>query len=234
MSATLYLIPSPLATDTLDYLPPVVSNTIKELDLFFVEEIRTCRRFVSSLKLGLVIEDLQFELLDKSTPEWALKKFIDLLKGGRSAGIISEAGCPGIADPGAKLVALAHQHGIKVKPLPGPTSMFLGLMATGFNGQSFTFHGYLPIDKEDRGKKIKEIERVALQTGISQFFMETPFRNNQLFKSILENCQNDTLLSIATNLTAPEESVLTLPVRLWKKKEIDLHKQPSVFYLSAK
>lgn len=234
MSAILYLIPSPLAPDTNHYLPPVVLETIKSLDLFFVEEIRTSRRFVSSLKLGLVIEELQFEKLDQKTPEWALKKFVDMLKSGRSAGIISEAGCPGIADPGAKLVALAQQHGIQVKPLPGPSSMILGLMATGFNGQSFTFHGYLPIDKEARNKKIKEIERIALQTGSTQFFMETPFRNNQLMQSLLETCSNDTLLSVATNVSGTDESIKTKPIRNWKKEKVDLHKQPSVFYLSAK
>lgn len=234
MSAILYLIPSPLAPDTNHYLPPVVLDTIKSLDLFFVEEIRTSRRFVSSLKLGLVIEELQFEKLDQKTPEWALKKFVDMLKSGRSAGIISEAGCPGIADPGAKLVALAQQHGIQVKPLPGPSSMILGLMATGFNGQSFTFHGYLPIDKEARNKKIKEIERIALQTGSTQFFMETPFRNNQLMQSLLETCSNDTLLSVATNVSGTDESIKTKPIRNWKKEKVDLHKQPSVFYLSAK
>lgn len=234
MSAILYLIPSPLAPDTNHYLPPVVLDTIKSLDLFFVEEIRTSRRFVSSLKLGLVIEELQFEKLDQKTPEWALKKFVDMLKSGRSAGIISEAGCPGIADPGAKLVALAQQHGIQVKPLPGPSSMILGLMATGFNGQSFTFHGYLPIDKEARNKKIKEIERIALQTGSTQFFMETPFRNNQLMQSLLETCSNDTLLSVATNVSGSDESIKTKPIRNWKKEKVDLHKQPSVFYLSAK
>lgn len=234
MSAILYLIPSPLAPDTNHYLPPVVLDTIKSLDLFFVEEIRTSRRFVSSLKLGLVIEELQFEKLDQKTPEWALKKFVDMLKSGRSAGIISEAGCPGIADPGAKLVAMAQQHGIQVKPLPGPSSMILGLMATGFNGQSFTFHGYLPIDKEARNKKIKEIERIALHTGSTQFFMETPFRNNQLMQSLLETCSNDTLLSVATNVSGTDESIKTKPIRNWKKEKVDLHKQPSVFYLSAK
>ncbi|WP_439555717.1 SAM-dependent methyltransferase [Dyadobacter sp.] len=224
----LFMIPTVLADGTQDQvLSPGVIAAIESLDIFFVENVRTARRFISSLRLGKVIDELTFIELNKDTPEAETYEALKSLP--RDAGVISEAGCPGIADPGAVAVNLAHQLGIQVVPLVGPSSILLALMASGLSGQSFAFHGYLPIDKVQRKKMIQTLERESRQRQQTQLFMETPFRNNQLLDTLLETCQPDTMLSIAADITAATEFVKTMPVRNWKSSKPDLHKRPVIF-----
>jgi len=226
---TLYLIPTILADDTQNQvLSPQIIDTIKNLNIFFVENVRTARRFISSLKLGKVIDELTFFELDKDTPEELTGE--RLLRLTQDAGILSEAGCPGIADPGAVAVSIAHKLDIQVVPLVGPSSILLALMSSGMSGQSFVFHGYLPIDKMERKKALQQLERDA-RRGQTQIFMETPFRNNQLFEAIMETCTSEMLLCIACNVTGTDEFIKTLTVRNWKTARPDLHKKPTIFLL---
>jgi 16S rRNA (cytidine1402-2'-O)-methyltransferase len=227
---SLYLIPTVLAEQTAEkVLSPQILDVIKNLDVFFVEDIRTARRFISSLKLGKVIDNITFIELHKDTPEAETMNNLRSLS--VDAGIISEAGCPGVADPGAVAVHFAHQMGIRVIPLVGPSSILLALMASGMSGQSFAFQGYLPIDKTERKKALHSLEREARQRQQTQLFMETPFRNNQLLDAVLETCLPDTLLCIASNITAKDEFIKTLPVKNWKKSKPDLHKKPTIFLI---
>ncbi|MGI9542792.1 MAG: SAM-dependent methyltransferase [Cyclobacteriaceae bacterium] len=226
----IYLIPTIISPDTESVvLPPQIFQVIKSLDYFLVENVRTARRFISSLKLGLEIGNLQFELLNKHTSPKDISTLIEPVKAGRSIGVLSESGCPGVADPGAMVVEMAHRQSITVVPLVGPSSLLLALMASGFNGQSFTFHGYLPIDKNDRVKKIKALE-VAARNG-TQIFIETPYRNQQMFESIVQSCRGDTLLCVAKNLTAQDSWVKTRSINQWKKNQPAINKIPVVFLL---
>ena len=227
---TLFLIPTILAPDTQEtVLPPQIKEVVSELNIFFVEELRTARRFISSLKLNKVIDDITFYELNKDTPPD--QTLAQLKKLNTDAGIISEAGCPGIADPGAVAVGFAHQLGHKVVPLVGPSSILMALMASGFNGQSFTFNGYLPIDKQQRIKSLQALEQTAKKKQQTQIFMETPFRNNQLLEDVLQNLNSETLLCIACNVTAEDEFIKTLPIKEWRKSKPDLHKKPTIFLL---
>ena len=231
----LYLIPMPLADNTSNVvLPSQVPDSVKELDVFFAEELRTARRFISGLRVGKVIESLTFYELHKKTPEAdTLAQLKALLKEGKDAGVLSEAGCPGVADPGAVAVKLAHQLGIEVVPLVGPSSLLLALMASGMSGQSFVFHGYLPIDRPQRVKVIKSLEKEALGRHQTQLFIETPYRNNQVFEDILIHCQPTTRLCVACQLTAPDSFVKTYTIKDWKTKTLDLHKKPTVFLIGS-
>ncbi len=231
----LYLIPTPLADNTAsEVLPPQVPDSVRGLEVFFAEELRTARRFISSLRLGKVIENLTFYELHKKTPEAeTLAQLKALLKANKDAGVLSEAGCPGVADPGAVAVKLAHQLGIEVVPLVGPSSLLLALMASGMNGQSFVFHGYLPIDRAPRVKAIKHLEQEALSRRQTQLFIETPYRNNQVFEDILIHCKPTTRLCVACQVTAPEGFVKTLSIKDWKTQTLDLHKKPTVFLVGG-
>jgi 16S rRNA (cytidine1402-2'-O)-methyltransferase len=227
---TLFLIPTILAPDTQEkVLPPQIKAVVSELDIFFVEELRTARRFISSLKLNKVIDEITFYELNKDTPHDQTLAQLKKLK--TDAGIISEAGCPGVADPGAVAVGFAHQLGHTVVPLVGPSSILMALMASGFNGQSFTFNGYLPIDKQLRIKSLKDLEQIAKKKKQTQIFMETPFRNNQLLEDVLQNLNSETLLCIACNVTADDEFIKTLRVKDWQKSKPYLHKKPTIFLL---
>lgn len=227
---SLYLIPTILAEGTQnDVLSPQINDAVKHLDVFFVENIRTARRFISSLKLGKVIDELTFIELNKDTPE--AETVASLRNLSKSAGVISEAGCPGVADPGAVAVRIAHELGMRVVPLVGPSSILLALMASGMSGQSFAFHGYLPIDKAQRKKALQNLERNARQYQQTQIFMETPFRNNQLLEAVVEACSPDVALCIAANVTAPDELIRTMPVGKWKTQRPDLHKIPAIFLI---
>ncbi|WP_259015172.1 SAM-dependent methyltransferase [Emticicia fluvialis] len=226
----IFLIPTILAPDTqTSVLAPQIVEVITKVDIFFAEDIRTARRFISSLKVGKVIEELTFHELNKDTPQDQTLAQLKKLKA--DAGIISEAGCPGIADPGAVAVGFAHQLGYKVRPLVGPSSILLALMASGFNGQSFTFHGYLPIEKAAKVKALKSLEQTAKNKRQTQIFMETPYRNNQMLDDVLQNMGAETLLCIAANITAEDELIRTLPVKEWKKQKPDLHKKPTIFLI---
>ncbi|MCE7066814.1 SAM-dependent methyltransferase [Dyadobacter sp. CY326] len=226
----LYLIPTILAEDTQhQVLSPQIVDSIKNLNVFFVENVRTARRFISSLKIGKVIDEITFIELHKDTPENVTMEHMRSLR--EDAGVLSEAGCPGVADPGAVAVGIAHRLGMQVVPLVGPSSILLALMSSGLSGQSFAFHGYLPIDKAERKKALQQIERDARQHGQTQIFMETPFRNNSFLEAILEACAPDTLLCIAANVTGNDEFIKTLPVKNWKMNKPDLHKKPTIFLI---
>ena len=230
---TLYLIPTPLADDTApQVLLPLISDVVAATDAYFVENLRTARRFITELKTGRVIDETTIHLLDKDTPTADTRKQIqELMERKRNAGVMSEAGCPGVADPGAVVVGMAHKLGWKVVPLVGPSSVLLALMASGLNGQSFVFHGYLPIDRNDRGRALRFMEKEAQQRIQTQIFMETPYRNNQLLGDIITNCHPETRLCVACNITAPDAFVQTKTLREWKPQLPDLHKKPTVFLL---
>ncbi|GAB3703537.1 SAM-dependent methyltransferase [Spirosoma flavus] len=230
---TLFLIPTLLADDTSDQvLPPRIREVIEATDTYFVENIRSARRFISGLKTTRVIDETTFFDLDKDTPPTDTRRQIqELTERRRNAGILSEAGCPGVADPGATLVAMAHTLGWRVEPLVGPSSILLALMASGMSGQSFVFHGYLPIDKQERIRTLRHLEKEAQQRQQTQIFMETPYRNDALFADILASCQATTRLCVACNLTASDAFVRTLSIREWKTQTPDLRKKPTVFLL---
>lgn len=229
MNNKLFLIPTVLAPETqFKTLSPEVIEKVKDLNIFFVENLKTARRFISSLKLGKVIDEITFYELTKNSNFDETFEIISQLQ--EDAGILSEAGCPGIADPGALAVDIAHQLNMDVVPLVGPSSILLALMASGFNGQSFAFHGYLPIDKKERARRIKELERLALTSGQTQLFMETPYRNNQMLDTIIKTCNPNTKLTVSANLTAPNAVSKTMRVEKWMSAtEIDLHKKPAIF-----
>ena len=228
----LYLIPTPLAENSLDkIITPELVKTITNLNYFLVENIRTARRFISSLNIDVNIENLHFQLLDKNTSQIDADQICVPLLEGVDVGVMAEAGCPGIADPGNLAVSYAHRHDIQVIPLVGPSSIFMALMASGFNGQSFTFHGYLPIDKMKRINSIKSIEKEAVNKKQTQIFMETPYRNNQLLEDLIKNCQSGTKLCIAKNVSGAQEMIKTKPIKDWKKSRPDLHKVPAIFLI---
>jgi len=230
----LFMIPTVLAENTAHWvISPQVKEVIANTKIFLVENPRSARRYISSLKLGITIEELQFEVLDKDTPPEQVSRLMMPLLNGADIGVISEAGCPGIADPGALAVAYAHQKGIQVVPLSGPSSMFLALMGSGFSGQSFAFHGYLPIDKKERAAALKKLEQESVREKRAQLFMETPFRNNQLLADALAFLSPQTKLCIAKNLTASDELIQTKTIADWKNHPLDLHKVPTVFILQA-
>ena len=230
----LFMIPTVLAENTAHWvISPQVKEVIANTKIFLVENPRSARRYISSLKLGITIEELQFEVLDKDTPSEQVSRLMMPLLNGADIGVISEAGCPGIADPGSLAVAFAHQKGIQVVPLSGPSSMFLALMGSGFSGQSFAFHGYLPIDKKERAAALKKLEQESVREKRAQLFMETPFRNNQLLADALAFLSPQTKLCIAKNLTASDELIQTKTIADWKNHPLDLHKVPTVFILQA-
>lgn len=230
----LYLIPTPLADDTAaQVLSPQVVAAVARLPYFLVENARTARRFVKSVAPARIIEDIRFGVIDKdSTPAEVRAALEPLLKEDLEAGVLSEAGCPGIADPGAALAAEAHRLGLRVVPLVGPSSLLLALMASGLNGQQFAFHGYLPIEKGPRATAIKALEREAQQRNQSQLFIETPYRNGTLFLDLLTHLQPATRLCVAADVTGASEFIRTLPVGEWRRQLAPgLHKIPTVFVL---
>lgn len=229
-----YLLPTVIADDTIEQtLPPSVKATANKLKYFLVENVRTARRFLSALDIAKPIQDLHFEVLNKRTPEEGLSKLFLPVMQGNDIGIMSESGCPGVADPGAIAVNYAHEQNIEVVPLVGPSSFLLALMASGFNGQSFVFHGYLPIDRGERAKVLKQLEKQAQERHQTQMFMETPYRNNQLLEAILKNCKNSTKLCIAKGVTSASEYIKTMNIQAWKRNKPDLHKVPAVFLMHA-
>jgi 16S rRNA (cytidine1402-2'-O)-methyltransferase len=235
MNNLVYLIPSFLSEDAVETIAPYVLNAVKECNVFFVENERTARRFLKKLSKDIVIDDYEWVLISKHENEEQpmIQAFHSKLKEGKTIGIISEAGCPGIADPGQVLVAAAHHHGARVKPLVGPSSILLALMASGLNGQQFQFVGYLPIDQVARIKSLKELEVDSKKRNCTQVFIETPYRNKQLLESIIKACSHSTLLCIAANLTAQNEMIATKTIGEWKKDLPDLNKQPVIFCLYA-
>lgn len=229
----LYLIPVPLSDDAAAAsFTSFHHDIINEIDEYIVENEKTARKFLKQAGLKRAQSELILHDFGKHARNNEAK--MDYLKStlqGKDVGLMSEAGCPGVADPGAEIVAEAHKRGIQVVPLVGPSSILLALMASGFSGQKFAFHGYLPIDKAERNKKIKELEQGSKKEKQTQIFIETPFRNNQLFEEMLRTCQPQTKLCIACNLTAKDEFVLTLPISQWRNKQVDFHKKPAIFLI---
>lgn len=229
---TVYLIPTILHEDAFDTIPNYVTDAIKNCTVFFVENEKTTRRFFKKLWREMVIDDFQWFTIHKAE-ESVTNNFKQLLQQGKNIGIVSEAGCPGIADPGQILIAAAQKMEAKIKPLVGPSSILLALMASGMNGQCFQFNGYLPIDSAERKKKIKELEQESSKKNCTQIFIETPYRNNQLIKDLVDYCKPNTQLCIAIDITASTEKICTKDVQQWKKKLPDFHKRLGIFLIHA-
>lgn len=230
----LYLIPTVLSENTADkVLSPQIREVVYNIDYFFVEELRTARRFISALKIGKPIESLKFFELNKDTTADAFQKEVESLPKGADIGVISEAGCPGVADPGAMAVAYAHKINMEVLPLVGPSSILLALMGSGFNGQSFCFHGYLPIDKAEKVKVIKSLEKESKARNQTQIFMETPYRNMKMLEEILPVLNAETKFCIASGLTSESQYIKTKKVKDWPKFLPDIHKKPTIFLLQG-
>lgn len=230
----LFLIPTVIAEGTQQHvIPPLVIESLKGLQHFLAEDVRTARRYLSSLKIYESIERLDFKVLNKDTQEKELKELFAPILEGKNLAILSESGCPGIADPGALAAKYAHQQNIEVIPLTGPSSILLSLMASGLNGQKFAFHGYLPIDAKESVEAIKNLEKESRTRNQTQIFIETPYRNNQLVSNLLKALHEDTLLCIAVDITGSSESIKTKAVKHWKKDLPELPKLPAVFLFLA-
>ena len=235
MNGTLYLIPVPLGpTPPQESLTPGVLATIRPLTHFVVEQAKTARAFLKAAGTDRPLQELQLAELNEHTKADALNDLLSPLRSGLDVGLLSEAGCPAVADPGANLVALAQKEGIRVVPLIGPSSLLLALMASGLNGQRFAFQGYLPAKEADRTKTLRELENESRKRGQTQLFIETPYRNRAMFDAILSACQPGTRLTVATDLTQPSEMVRTLTIQQWKKQTPpDIERRPTVFLLLA-
>ncbi|WP_153796550.1 SAM-dependent methyltransferase [Foetidibacter luteolus] len=235
MQGKVYLVPTVLSEDeiALQTIPAYVLDAVKDCKVFFVENEKTARRFLKKLWREMVIDNYSWYAIHKAEEE-VKGRFIQHLNAGDNIGIISEAGCPGVADPGQLLVEAAQQQGAVVNPLVGPSSILLALMASGMNGQNFQFCGYLPIDNQARRKALRELEAESSKKNCTQIFIETPYRNNQLVKDVLESCRNETRFCIAVDITATTESIITKSVAEWKKKQAaDIHKRPAIFLLKS-
>lgn len=229
---TLYLIPCTLGeTPPLEVLPLLVKKAVESIDYYIVEHEKQARRFIKSIVPKKSQPDLHIETINKFTDEIEIPQLLQPCLEGNDMAIVSDAGCPGIADPGASVVKQAHLKGIKVVPLVGPSSLLLGMMASGLNGQNFAFNGYLPIDKQDRKKEIKRLERLSEQHNQAQLFIETPYRNNQMLESLTNNLHPNTQLCIACDLTLPTEFIRTQDASSWKKTKVDLNKRPTLFII---
>jgi len=224
------LLPMLLHEEGWEAIPKDIDQWIKSCDVFFVENEKTTRRYFKKIWKEMVIDNYQWFTIHQ-VEEAQINNFIQILKSGKTIGIISEAGCAGIADPGQLLVNAAQQLGATVKPYMGPSSILLSLMASGFNGQGFTFNGYLPIDATERKKKIQQLEQIVTSNGIAQLFIETPYRNNQLLEAILQTCHPTTQLCIGVDITGPTESIKTATIQYWKNNKPELHKKLAIFIL---
>ncbi len=230
----LYLIPSPLGeNDPMEVIPLPVLKSLEGFRTFVVEEVRTARRYLSKAGLKGRIGELQFFELNEHTEQSAVESYLKLFDNGNDVALISEAGLPAVADPGAQLVALAHRHGIEVIPAVGPSSLMMSLMASGLNGQSFAFCGYIPAKTDERRSRLKTLEKVSGQLKQTQIIIETPYRNDSLFKDILSTCSASTRLCIAANITMPDAYIRTKTVAQWKKEDIIIGKRPCVFLILA-
>ena len=230
----LYLIPSPLGdNDPSEVIPQPVLESLKRFRTFVVEEVRTARRYLSKAGLKGHIGELQFHELNEHTDAATVEGYLRLFDGGNDVALISEAGLPAVADPGAQLVALAHRHGIEVVPAVGPSSLMLALMASGLNGQSFAFCGYIPAKTEERRSRLRTLEKISGQLRQTQILIETPYRNDSLFADILAVCGASTRVCVAANITMPDAYIRTKKVSEWKKEGLVIGKRPCVFLILA-
>jgi 16S rRNA (cytidine1402-2'-O)-methyltransferase len=233
MKGILYLIPSALgdAPSPPDF-PEINLKVIETLHHFVVEDVRTARRFLKKILPAIIIDNLSFQILDEHTKPEEVSVLLAPAIEGENMGLLSEAGLPCVADPGALLVSYAHENGVKIVPLTGPSSVFLALMASGFNGQNFAFSGYLPVDKKEKASKIRELEVSAYLQDQTQIFIETPYRNQQMMEALVETCRLQTRICIAVNLTMPDETIITRTIEQWKRmKWPEIQKKPAVFLL---
>jgi len=229
----LYLIPSGLSDQPVEeFLPEGTLRVIRSLDCFIVEELKTARRFLRKAGFSRNFDEVNFHVFNEHSPRPSFEEYLNVTDEGKDIGLLSEAGSPCVADPGSEIVRIAHENGVTVRPLIGPSSLLLSLMASGFNGQSFTFLGYLPVDKQMRIRKLKEIERTAQDKKQTQIFIETPYRNELVFQAILQSCNNNTMLGLGIGLTGPSEKIQVYSVGDWKKmKPAVLGKIPAVFLI---
>lgn len=234
MPGKVYLLPNTLGlSETGDVIPQGVLSILHSLNHFIVEDIRNARRFLVRTSYPQKIDDIVFFELNKHTAESEIPEFLLPCDKGIDIGVLSEAGVPAVADPGARVVASAHEKGLKVVPLTGPSSILLALMASGFNGQSFAFRGYLPVEKSELSRSLRDIENTSRKEKQTQIFIETPYRNKRLFDEILKTCQSSTRLCIAKNLTTADESIEVKTIEKWRKSDPDLDKIPTVFLIQA-
>jgi 16S rRNA (cytidine1402-2'-O)-methyltransferase len=228
----LYLIPTRLGDNApLEVLPISIKKIIETVDDYIVENEKTARRFIKKISSNKSQESLNIHIINKYTESSELPSYLNPCLDGRPVGLLSEAGCPGIADPGAEIVKIAHEKDIRVVPLVGPSSILLALMSSGMNGQSFTFNGYLPIDKSERKSALKKLERISFEHNQSQLFIETPYRNNKMLEEICMSLHNNTRICIACDITLPTEYIKTQTVKDWKHTNINLHKRPAIFII---
>ena len=232
-TGTLYLIPTTLGDtcETIDVIPKKVVDIINSIDEYVVENEKTARKYLKTVGLIKPLQEIIMHPLNKHTDQKDISTYLNSIAEGKSIGIISESGCPGVADPGAEVVKLAHQKNIKVVPLVGPSSILLSLMASGFNGQSFAFNGYLPKERGERIKKIKDLERLVFKHNQTQLFIETPYRNSHLLEDILNNCDNNIKLCIACDISLTTEFIQTKNINEWKKQIPDITKRPTIFLI---
>ena len=230
----LYLIPNRLGdSPPLEVLPLSIRKMISEINHYIVENEKVARHFIKKIVPSKSQPNLEFKLLNKFTSDLEIPNFLDPCEQGINMGLLSDAGCPGVADPGALVVALAHQKNIQVIPLVGPSSILLAMMSSGLNGQSFTFHGYLPIDDQERKGFVKKIEKTSIEHNQAQLFIETPYRNNKLLISLISNLKASTRICVAVDLTLATEFIKTQTAAEWKKTSLDLHKRPAIFIIQG-
>ena len=228
----LYLVPSPLGDNAPEeVIPGPVLEILGHIGTFVVEEARTARRYLSKAGLKGHIDGLEFHELNEHTSREEIEGYLSLFDGGNDVALISEAGLPAVADPGAQLVALAHRHGISVIPLVGPSSLMLALMSSGLNGQSFAFCGYLPAKRDERRSKLKSIEKISAASGQTQIFIETPYRNHRLIDDLVRHCRPATRLCVACDISCPTEEIHTRTIAEWSKARYDIQKRPAIFLI---
>ena len=232
MVGTLYMIPTPLSKEDINWvIPDAVQQRVADISHYVVEHPKTARQFLKQVGCKLPLQQINMQVLDEHTQATDLLFLLQPLLAGLDVGLVSEAGCPAVADPGAELVRLAHQKNIQVVPLVGPSSIMLALMASGLNGQCFAFNGYLPIDKAERKKEIKRLERLSFEHNQSQIFIETPYRNNKMIEDLSHILENNTDVCVACDITLPTEFIKTQTANDWKKNIVDFHKRPTIFII---
>ncbi|WP_293005981.1 SAM-dependent methyltransferase [Nitrosomonas sp.] len=234
MTGKLYLVPAPISeADIAWVLPAAVQQCVAEISHFIVEHPKTARQFLKQLHCKCPLQELNMQTLNEHTRAKDLLSLLDPILAGHDVGLLSEAGCPAVADPGAGLVRLAHQKNIPVVPLVGPSSILLALMASGLNGQQFAFHGYLPVENTARASKIRELEKISINLKQTQIFIETPYRNQKLLEQLIKVCNDSTDLCIATDLTFDREMIATKSIKEWRHSLPDINKIPSIFLLQG-
>jgi len=234
MNGTLYLVPTPLGVAPVDgSLPPAVAQTVRSLDGFVAENAKTARRFLKSIGYPVPLAQVPIAELSEHTPPGALPQLLAPVLAGQRIGLLSEAGCPGVADPGAALVALAHRHRVPVVPLVGPSALLLAIMASGLNGQRFCFHGYLPVAREECARAVRAMEADSAATGATHLFIEAPYRNDRMMEILVAHCSAETWLCVASELTTANERVITLTISEWRRSPPELQRKPTVFLIQA-